>query len=133
MLSGKAAKQLFDDRLSKKVVVVDGTLSVNKDKRLELTSDSARPFTDKEKDAPAKGKAKIVGTPCCGKCELELCDDCTLAIKNGARPIVLDGPLATKFAEEGKDAKSATIAGRLYIDKRGLLRVEAVDVKLEKK
>src|SRR5262249_32613521 len=41
LLAGKAAQQFADDRLSKKVLVVEGTLTLNKDKRLVLTSDDA--------------------------------------------------------------------------------------------
>src|SRR6266581_2267465 len=41
VLEGKAAQQFEEARLSKKVLVAEGTLSVDKDKRLVLTSDNA--------------------------------------------------------------------------------------------
>jgi hypothetical protein len=41
VLAGKAAKELFEHRLSKKVVTLEGALSLNKDKRMQLTSEVA--------------------------------------------------------------------------------------------
>src|SRR5262245_59427073 len=46
LLAGKTAKQFSDESLTKKVVVIEGVLSVNKDKRLVLTSDEGRFYTD---------------------------------------------------------------------------------------
>jgi hypothetical protein len=133
LLAGKTAKQFEEDRLSGKVVVIEGTLSLNKDKRLVLTSDAGRFFTDADRNkAPAKGEVRVVGLACCGKCDLGLCDECTLAIKNAGNPIVLDGKLAAQHAEEGKEAKQATVTGKLFLDKRGLIRVEAKKVEVKK-
>jgi hypothetical protein len=130
LLAGKAAKQLEEMRLSKKVVVVTGTLTLNKDKRLVLAGDDARLFADGDKGkAPAKGQARVEGLPACGSCDLKLCDECTLAVVNGPAPIILDGKLAREHAE---GARAVTALGRLYLDKRGLVRLDASKVNLEK-
>ena len=132
-LAGKAAKQFEELRLDKKVLVAEGTLSVGKDKRLVLTSDKAHLYTDKDKGkVPEKGQALVVGVGCCGKCDLDLCDECTLAVRNDKQPIVLDGKLATQHAEEGKGGRKVTATGKLFVDKRGLLRLDAKAVKLDK-
>jgi hypothetical protein len=47
VLAGKAAKELFEFRLSKKVVTLEGALSLTKEKRMQLTSDVA-PKLDKK-------------------------------------------------------------------------------------
>jgi hypothetical protein len=134
LLEGKAAKQFEEDRLSKKVVVVEGTLALNKDKRLVLTAGSGRFYAAKDKGkVPAKGQARVAGTACCGQCDLALCDECTLAVKNGKFPIILDGKLAAQHAEGGKEAKSVTATGTLFVDKRGLVRLNALKVELSKK
>jgi predicted nucleic acid-binding protein len=133
LLAGKTAKQFEEDSLSKKVVVIEGALSLNKDKRLVLTSDAGRLLTDADKGkVPEKGEARVVGLACCGRCDLALCDECTLAIKNAGGPIVLDGKLAAQHAEEGKEAKMVTTTGKLFIDKRGLLRLDAKKVEFKK-
>jgi hypothetical protein len=133
LLAGKVAKQFEKDNLSKKVVVIEGVLSV-KDRKLLLTADAGRFGTDADKDrAPAKGQARVVGQPCCGMCDLMLCDACILAIRNAAFPLVLDGKLAFQHAEQGKEAKSVTTSGTLFLDKTGLLRLRAASVTLEKK
>lgn len=134
LLEGKAAKEFYKLRFDGKVLVATGTLSVNKDRRMVLTSDSAHVFGDADKGkAPAQGLMRVLGSPVCGRCELALCDECTLAILNAKTPIVLDGDLASQHAEEGKSSKQANVVGKPYIDKRGLLRLNAKDVKLEKK
>jgi hypothetical protein len=133
LLEGKAAEPFFKDRLKKKVVVADGTLTRNKDKRLVLALAGAHEFTDKDKGkAPEKGQTRIEGQACCGHCDLGLCDECTLALRNGSLPIVLDGKLATQHAEEGKEARGVQATGQLFTDKRGLLRLDAKSVELEK-
>lgn len=133
VLAGKVAKQLEDERFSKKVVVVEGALAI-KDKRLVLTSDSAHVYSDKDKGkAPEKGQAVAVGVPCCGHCDLGLCDECTLAVTNAGFPVILDGKLALQHADEAKEGKALTAGGKLYIDKRGLLRLDAKKIDFEKK
>jgi hypothetical protein len=133
LLEGKAAEPFFKDRLDKKVVVAEGTLSRNKDKRLVLTTANAHEYTDKDKGkAPEKGQTRVEGKACCGHCDLGLCDECTLAIKNASAPIVLDGKLAAKHAEEGKEAKPVTATGQLFLDAKGLLRLDAKSVELGK-
>jgi hypothetical protein len=134
LLAGKAAKQFEDERLSNKVVVAEGTLSLNKDKRLVLTSDNAHVYTDKDKGkAPDKGLVRVAGNACCAKCNLELCDECTVAIKNAALPIVLDGKLAAQHAMEGKEPQPSTAVGKLFLDKKGLLRLDATKFEMNKK
>jgi hypothetical protein len=134
MLAGKTAKQFAEDRLGKKLVVVEGTLTLDKDQRLLLTSDQGRFFTDADKGkAPARGETRVVGDACCGRCDLGLCEECALAIVNSTRPVVLDGKLALQHAEQGKEAQTVTAVGRLFLDKRGVLRLDATRVELKKK
>lgn len=134
LLAGKTAKQFEDDRLTKKVVVIEGVLSRTKEGSVVLTSDQGRFFTDKDKGkVPEKGEAWVVGDACCGRCDLGLCEECALAVKNAFAPIVLDGKLAAQHAEEGKEAKTVTATGRLFLDKRGVLRLDAKKVELKKK
>jgi hypothetical protein len=130
LLAGKAAKELEDMRLTKKVVVASGTLAVDKDKRLVLTSDDGRLWTEKDKDkAPPKGQVRVEGRPVCGMCDLMVCDECTLAVANATSPVVLDGKLAREHSE---GARAITVIGRPFVDQRGLLRVYATKVDLEK-
>jgi hypothetical protein len=124
LLDGKAAKPFFKGRLDGKVVVAEGTLALSKDKRLMLTCDSIHAWTAKDKgQAPDKGKVRVAGTG--------VCDECTLAVGNGALPVVLDGKLAAGHAE-AKDATALTATGKLFRDKRGLLRLQADAVDLKK-
>jgi hypothetical protein len=135
LLEGKAAKPFFAARLDGKVVVAEGTLALSKDKRLVLTCDNVHAWTDKDKGkSPDKGKVRVAGTACCGQCDLGVCDACTLAVGNGTLPVVLDGKLAAGHAE-AKDGQTLTAVGKLFRDKRGLLRLQAesVDVKLPAK
>src|SRR5262249_29647140 len=131
LLAGKVAKQFHEDRLDRKVVVVEGTLSRNKDKRLVLTGDTGRFYTVKDKGkrrvhhanpvgfypvkergrAPAKGEVRVAGLACCGQCDLKVCDECTLAVSNGKMPIILDGKLASDHVEKS-DAKTITASGK---------------------
>jgi hypothetical protein len=125
MLTGKAGKELHEDRLTKKQVTVKGTLTLNKEKRLQLAGETAS-----GKDAPAKGAARVQGVPCCGKCDLSLCDECTIAVRNGDFTIILDGKHALGHAE---DATGIVTEGRLFVDQRGLVRLLATRVNLQKK
>jgi hypothetical protein len=132
LLAGKVAKLLEKDRFSKKVVAATGTMTV-KNGRMILTSDDAPFITDQNKDkVPGKGAARIVGPACCGSCDLKLCEECTLAIVNAASPIVLNGKLAMQHAEAGEE-KVLSAEGRLFIDKRGLLRLDATKTTFSKK
>jgi hypothetical protein len=134
VLAGKSATQFEDERLSRKVLVAEGTLSIGPDKRLLLTSGNAHLYTDQDKGkAPQNTQVLAVGSPCCGHCDLKLCDECTLAIVNAAFPIVLDGKLATKHAEEAQEAKEVSVRGKLFLDKRGVLRLDANAVEVRKK
>jgi hypothetical protein len=133
VLAGKAAQRFEAVRLERKVLVVEGTLTVSKDKRLTLTGADAHEWTEKDKGkAPDKGQVRVAGAACCGHCDLGLCDECTLAVKNGAFPVVLDGKLAARHAEEGKGAHTVTATGTLSRDRRGLLRLDARTVDLQK-
>src|SRR5262245_43022981 len=125
LLTGKAGKELHEDRLQKKVVTIKGVLTLNKDKRLQLAGETAA-----GKDAPGKGMARVQGAPCCGKCDLGLCDECTIAVRNGDFTVILDGKLAQDHAE---DATGIIAEGRLFVDKRGLVRLMATRVNLQKK
>jgi len=110
ILEGKAAEEYFESRLTGTLIVVEGTLSVNKDKRLVLKSDKARPYADKDKgQAPAKGEARIEGV-------VVLVKDAPV-IRNGEHPIALTG----KHVE----GKQETVLGILSLDKSGSLRLEA--------
>lgn len=134
VLQGKVAKDLLKQRFDKKVFVVQGTLSIDKEKRLVLTSDDAHEYGDKDKgQAPDKGQARISGQACCGHCDLGIGESCNLAVINAAFPILLDGKLATQLEIEAKEAKSTTVFGRPFVDKKGILRVEAKKVDVEKK
>jgi hypothetical protein len=133
LLEGKAAKPFFASRLDGKVVVAEGALALSKDKRLVLTCENVHAWTDKDKGkAPEKGKVRVAGSACCGSCDLGVCDECTLAVGNGALPVVLDGKLAAGHAE-AKDGQTLTAVGKLFRDKRGLLRLQADAVDLKKK
>jgi hypothetical protein len=133
LLDGKAAKPFFASRLDGKVVVAEGTLALSKDKRLVLTCDNVHAWGDKDKGrAPEKGKVRVAGAACCGSCDLGVCDECTLAVANGALPVVLDGKLAAGHAE-AKEGRALTAVGTLFRDKRGLLRLRADSADLKKK
>jgi predicted nucleic acid-binding protein len=134
LVEGQAAKELFPLRLKKKVVVAEGTLRL-KDKQMVLIADKARVLepADLEKEKgriPAKGMAVVEGEAICGRCDLAVCDECTLAVKNSAHAIILDGQLAADHAEGLGVIK---VTGRLFVDPRGLLRIEATKVDKQKK
>lgn len=134
VLEGKVAKDLLKQRFDKKVFVVQGTLSLDKEKRLVLTSDDAHEYGDKDKgQAPDKGAARISGQACCGHCDLGLCETCTLAVINAAFPIVLDGKLAAQHEIEAKEAKLVTVVGRLLVDNKGVPHLEAKKLEVEKR
>jgi hypothetical protein len=116
------------------VLGAGGTLSLNKDKRPVLTNGEARLVDEKDKGKiPEKGQVQVKGTQCCGHCDLDLCTECTVAVKNAAFPIILDGKLALQHSSEGMEAKTFVATGRLFIDKRGLVRLDAVKLDTEKK
>jgi len=134
LLAGKVAKQFADESLTKKVVVITGAVTVTKERRLVLTGDDGHFLTDKDKGkAPEKGQARVEGNACCAKCNLNLADECTVAIKNASYPIVLDGKLAAQHAMEGKDLQPSAAVGKLFVDKRGLLRLDAAKFEMSKK
>ncbi len=133
VLEGKAAKQFMEDRFSKKVLVVEGVLSINKDKRLVLSSDDAHVLNDKDKGkAPEKGEVRITGTSCCAHCDLGIAKSCAVAIKNATFPIVLQGTLAEKCNEEDRDAKVAVGTGKLSLDANGVLRLDVKQLTIGK-
>lgn len=130
-LAGKPAKEFEDKRFDQKFLVAEGALALDKKKQMVLTLDKASFWKEGDTSAPAKGTARATGTPVCGSCDLMICDECTLAVANGAAPIILDGKLATQHKAE--DAKAVTVLGQFYVDKNGLLRLNATKVDLEKK
>jgi hypothetical protein len=105
------------------VVTVTGVLTLD-GKQAVLTAESVKVFDGKDK-APAKGVTYLEGDAICGKCDLAKCDVCTLAVKNAAAPVILDGDLAQDHAD-GKGPIG--VWGRLFVDDRGLLRIEATKV-----
>jgi hypothetical protein len=110
LLEGKPTEQFFESRLNSALIVVEGTLSVNKDKRLVLKADKARAYTEKDKGkAPNKGDARIEG-------EVIVVNGKT-AVRNGDHPIVL--------ADKQAEGKEANVTGVLAMDKDGKLRLEA--------
>jgi hypothetical protein len=132
VLAGKGAADLEKERFSKKVLVAEGTLSVNKDKRMVLTIESSH-FFDEEKDkgkVPEAGLARISGATACAHCDLNLAKECTVAIRNGDSAVVLDGKLAKSCSE---DVKAITAVGKLFIDKDGLVRLDAKSIDPTKK
>lgn len=133
VLEGDAAKPFLEQRFSKKVVVTSGTLSLNKDKRLVLTTTDVHAYGDKDKGkAPDKGLVRVTGKGCCGHCDLGVVDSCTLAVQNAKSPIVLDGKLAQKYEAESKQDKTVTVTGKLSADKNGLIRLDAQKVDFAK-
>ena len=131
LLTGKTPKDFLDQRFEKKVVTVEGTLELDKNKNLVLAVAKGGFLTADNKTAPAKGTARVEGVPVCGSCDLMLCDECTVAVANGKAPIILDGKLAKQHKDE--DARSVTVLGKFYVDKRGLVRLDASKVDVEKK
>jgi len=108
ILEGKSTEKFFESRLSGTVLIVEGTLTVNKDKRLVLKAEKARVFADKDKGkAPNKGEARIEGEVISVKG--------SPAIRNGNYPIALAG--------KHTEGKPASLTGELAIDKDGKLRL----------
>ncbi len=134
LLIGKAVKPFEEERLSGQAVVAAGTLTRNKDKRLELAAETVLAATPKNLEtAPAKGLARVEGHACCAKCDLSLFEQCTMAVKNAAVPIILAGKLADQHASEGAEPRPVVVTGKLFLDKAGVLRLEAVKVEDLKK
>ncbi|HEV3023156.1 MAG TPA: hypothetical protein VGX76_11845, partial [Pirellulales bacterium] len=130
--AGKGAADLEKERFSKKVLVAEGTLSVNKDKRMVLTIENSH-FFDEEKDkgkVPETGLARVSGTTACAHCDLHLTQECAVSIRNGDSAVVLDGKLAKSCSE---DAKTITAVGKLFLDKDGLVRLDAKSIDPTKK
>jgi hypothetical protein len=100
-LAGKVVTQFEKDTFDKKVVVVDGVLTLDNKKQFVLASDKGTFHTPDNKSAPAKGSVRVTGMPVCGSCDLMLCDECTLAVANGSNPIILDGKLAQQHRADG--------------------------------
>ncbi len=132
VLAGKAGDALESERFSKKVVVAEGTLSINKDKRMMLTVDSAHFLSDKDKGkVPEAGQVRVVGDAICASCDLKLSKECNVAVRNAAAPIVLAGKDAERCPEP--DPTIVTAVGRPYLDKDGLLHIELKSMDLKKK
>jgi hypothetical protein len=132
VLAGKGAADLEKERFGKKVLVAEGTLSVNKDKRMVLTIESSH-FFDEEKDkgkVPEAGLARVSGATACAHCDLNLAKECTVAIRNGDSAVVLAGKLAKSCSE---DVKTISVVGKLFIDQDGVVRLDAKSIDPTKK
>jgi hypothetical protein len=115
LLEGKPTEQFFDSRLSSTLIIVEGTLSVNKDKRLVLKADKARAYADKDKGkAPNKGDVRIEGE----------------VIAVNGKPAIRNGEYSIALADKTAEGKPVTVTGMLSIDKDGKLRL---DMKTNKK
>jgi hypothetical protein len=126
LLEGQAAKDLFKVRLDKKVAVVEGKLQL-KNKQMVLVAEKSRLLDEKEAEKAAKGTAYVEGPAICGRCDLAVCTECTLAVRNDLANIILQGKLAADHAE-GKGVIGVT--GKLQVE-AGLIRLNAT--KVEKK
>lgn len=134
LLTGKAAKPFESERLGGQLVIASGSLALNKDKRFELFSEEVLPATPKAlESAPAKGYVRVTGHACCAKCDLGKFEQCTMAVKNAAAPLVLAGKLADQHAGESAEPRPVVVTGRLSVDKAGVIRLEAVKVEDVKK
>jgi hypothetical protein len=127
-LTGKVADEFKKDRFDKKILVAEGTLSVNKDKVLTLVVDKAHFLSEKDK-APPAGEARVTGVSACASCDLKITADCKVAFRNGDAPILLDGKLSEKCAEGGK---TFTATGKLSVDKDGHVRLDAKTLEPDK-
>jgi hypothetical protein len=101
-------------------------LTLKDKKRLILVGDSITPIDAENKDRyPPQGKLWVEGNPICGKADLKLFSEPTLAVQNTSVPIVLEGEKAHRRA--GK--RAIRVVGALKVDARGLVRVQADEVK----
>ena len=109
----------------------DAGIQVLKDKKnLILVGDSITQLNPtvmrtKKDRFPPKGKILVQGKQVCGKENLKLFDEPTLAVQNGSLPIVLDGDKSK--AKAGK--ASIRVVGSLKVDDKGLVRLIADEVK----
>ena len=100
-------------------------LTLKDKKQLILLAESITEVDDKNKDRfPVHGKTRVEGLPQCGKADLKLFDEPTLAIANGSVPIILEG--AKSKAKAGKAL--IRVIGQLKVDDKGLLRLVADEV-----
>lgn len=94
-------------------------------KRLILVGDSFTRLDDKNQDRyPAKGTVWVQGKPVCGKEDLKLVAEPTLAVVNEGLPVLLEGEKAR--TKPGKNP--IRVIGTLQIDDKGLLRLKATQV-----
>src|SRR5262245_16811419 len=83
LLNGKIAEGLLKARFDKKIFVTEGTLSLDKEKRLVLTLTSARERTDADKGkVPDAGQARIIGSV--------QAKDGILTLQNGDTPVIVE-------------------------------------------
>jgi hypothetical protein len=113
MLKGDDPKTIYKKAFEKKAVV--------------LIAEKITEVVDGNKDMfPAFGKARVEGKALCGKNDLKIFDEPTLAVINGDLPIVLDGP---KARGDAKDKGIIRATGTLFADtEHVLLRLTADDV-----
>jgi hypothetical protein len=120
ILKGKISEPLLKARFDKKVFVVEGTLSVNKEKVLVLDLSAARERTDADKGkAPDAGQARLTGTV--------TPKDGGLTLQNGTTPVTVESKVAPT------EEKPVTVTGKLGV-KDGKPRLEASSLEpVEKK
>jgi len=100
-------------------------LKVKDGERVVLAAKSIVVIDEKNAGAyPPKGKARVEGKPLCGKVDLKLLDEPTLAVANDPFPLILDGEKSKATA--GKNA--IRVVGSLKVDPKGLLRLLADEV-----
>jgi hypothetical protein len=125
----EATEKVLEGVKGKDGLVAEGTLRLD-GKQLVLDADKVRAGDAQKDRALPLGGVVVEGQAVCGKCDLMKCDDCTLAVQNGAAPVVLDGKLAMRHAE-GLGVIVAT--GKLRLQKDGLIRLDADKVEEKKK
>jgi hypothetical protein len=113
LLNGKIADDLLKARFDKKIYVAEGTLSIDKQKRMVLTLSGARERTDADKGkVPEPGQARVIGT-------VQTTND-TVIIQNGDTPVTVE----TKAAAPKEGSPPVAAVGKLSV-KDGKLRVES--------
>jgi len=111
IIKGKGSDDLLKSRFAKKTFVVDGTLSMNKEKLLVLDMTAVRERTDADKGkAPDAGQVKITGTAGI--------KDGKLILQNADVPVTVESKTAPT------EEKPITVTGKVTV-KDGKVSLEA--------